>query len=304
MMTAMGCVFFTFACEEQPRVGSPQGDVDGDSDGDGDGDSDGDGDTDTDVDTDSEDCDNILEITVRDFDTTHPDMQRADKGWGPLAGVLQETLDADRKPIFSDPMGTHTWKTDQDPGVLVPNCWSTDADTEYDECYMGTIPMFEGEESFFDWYHDTELNIRFEKTLTLAEENAGTGVFVFDSSAFFPLSTSEGFGPTPNDDNPDGQNFLFTTEIHLLFKYVAGQKFTFRGDDDLWIFVNNKMALDIGGMHLPFEGTIDFDDRATALGISPGGSYHMDIFHAERHTSQSNFRIETNISCFIPVPIV
>jgi hypothetical protein len=40
------------------------------------------------------------------------------------------------------------------------------------------------------------------------------------------------------------------------------------------------------------------------LGIVPGGTYQMDIFHAERHREMSNFRVETNISCFETVDIV
>jgi fibro-slime domain-containing protein len=87
-----------------------------------------------------------------------------------------------------------------------------------------------------------------------------------------------------------------------MFTYVAGQTFTFRGDDDMWIFVNDSLALDLGSMHIAWEGSIDFDEQATALGITPGGMYRMDIFHAERHTSDSNFRIETNIGCFRPAP--
>jgi fibro-slime domain-containing protein len=41
------------------------------------------------------------------------------------------------------------------------------------------------------------------------------------------------------------------------------------------------------------------DQQAAALGITPGHSYPMDIFQAERHTTASNFRIETTIDCFI-----
>ena len=123
---------------------------------------------------------------------------------------------------------------------------------------------------------------------------------MFDSNAFFPLAVGEGFGESPAGS---GQNFLFTTEIHVQFEYIGGQVFTFRGDDDLWIFVNDQLALDLGGMHNPFEGVIDFDAMATELDISPGGVYNMDIFHAERHTSASNFRVETNIRCFVPIII-
>jgi fibro-slime domain-containing protein len=249
---------------------------------------------------DEEDCDSLLEITVRDFDESHPDMQRADPGWGPLAGVLELTLGPDRKPVFYDVWGTHTWKTYVEDGVLEKNCWDSGPGTE-EICYAGDIPMFDGPESFHDWYHDTNYNQRFDKQIQMVASTDEPGVYIYDTDAFFPLAPNEGFGATPPNDNPNGDNFLFTTEIHLLFTYVKGQKFTFRGDDDLWIFVNNKMALDIGGMHLPFEGTIDFDAMAEELGIVPGTNYNMDIFHAERHTSQSNFRIETNIACFMPV---
>jgi fibro-slime domain-containing protein len=50
-------------------------------------------------------------------------------------------------------------------------------------------------------------------------------------------------------------------------------------------------------MHMPISATIDFDAQAADLGIQPGGTYQMDIFHAERHTDFSTFRIETTIQC-------
>jgi fibro-slime domain-containing protein len=56
-------------------------------------------------------------------------------------------------------------------------------------------------------------------------------------------------------------------------------------------------------MHGPESGIVDFDAQAARLGIAPGNSYSMDIFHAERHTDGSNFHIETNISCFTPVEV-
>jgi fibro-slime domain-containing protein len=46
------------------------------------------------------------------------------------------------------------------------------------------------------------------------------------------------------------------------------------------------------------------DAQAAELGIAAGGSYAMDIFHAERHTSSSNFRIETTIECLEPVVLL
>jgi fibro-slime domain-containing protein len=130
-------------------------------------------------------------------------------------------------------------------------------------------------------------------------EQAGGG-YLYDNSDFFPID-GMGFGNGPNGA---AHNYLFTTEAHTLFTYKGGERFTFRGDDDLWIFVNGKLALDVGGQHEALVGVLDFDAQAAALGITPGMSYPMDIFHAERQTTESNFRIETNIKCFTPVVVV
>ena len=62
-----------------------------------------------------------------------------------------------------------------------------------------------------------------------------------------------------------------------------------------WSSVLHPGTLDLGGTHPPLAGTVNFDARATELGITQGNTYSMEIFHAERHTTQSNFRIETNI---------
>jgi GNAT superfamily N-acetyltransferase len=62
------------------------------------------------------------------------------------------------------------------------------------------------------------------KSIPLTETPPGSGTFIYDTTAFFPLSPSEGFGPSPmNSGNPGGKNFLFTTEIHLRFGYVASE---------------------------------------------------------------------------------
>jgi fibro-slime domain-containing protein len=50
-------------------------------------------------------------------------------------------------------------------------------------------------------------------------------------------------------------------------------------------------------------GSIDFDAQAARLGLTRGQTYRFDVFHAERHTSESNFRMQTSIECFRPPEI-
>jgi fibro-slime domain-containing protein len=95
-------------------------------------------------------------------------------------------------------------------------------------------------------------------------------------------------------------NFYFTTEIHNEFVYEPGQVFTFSGDDDFWLFIDGELVIDLGGLHVELEQTIDLDEVGTDLGLVAGGVYEMAIFHAERGVFNSNFGIQTTISCIMP----
>lgn len=152
----------------------------------------------------------------------------------------------------------------------------------------------EGIHSFDEWYTDVpEVNQGFDVELTLVEQ--ADGKQVFDSDAFFPLD-DKGFG-----NQYYQHNYHFTTEIRTRFVYRGGEDFTFAGDDDVWVFINGRLAIDLGGVHGRESATVDLDAKREALGIEVGGEYTMDIFHAERHVTGSNFRIETTIECITPV---
>jgi len=100
-----------------------------------------------------------------------------------------------------------------------------------------------------------------------------------------------GFG---NEGN--AHNYHFTTEIHTQFKYGGGEKFSFTGDDDVWVFINGKLAIDLGGVHQAEDASVDIDASAKELGLVLGQVYPFDMFQNERHTSESNFRADTTLN--------
>lgn len=156
----------------------------------------------------------------------------------------------------------------------------------------GPTSQTTGPDNFNQWYNDIDgVNQTFTVSLPLTEESPG--VFVFDDDTFFPIN-GMGF-----PEEFEGNNFHFTTEIHATFQYRGGETFTFRGDDDVWVFVNRRLALDLGGLHEAETGMIDFDAMAETLDIEVGTTYSLDVFHAERSRVESNFRIETSIDCFL-----
>ena len=147
-------------------------------------------------------------------------------------------------------------------------------------------PTITSAASFAQWYDDVPgVNLNFPLTLTLTETSPGSGIFAYGSSSFFPID-GLGFG-----NYSGGHNFHFTMELHSTFTYQVGQQFSFTGDDDLWVYINNQLAIDLGGVHGALSDSVDLD----TLGLTPGQTYDFDLFFAERHTSDSNFFVETSI---------
>ena len=89
-------------------------------------------------------------------------------------------------------------------------------------------------------------------------------------------------------------NFSFTSEVRYWFKYEAGKTYTldFVGDDDVWVFINKKLAVDLGGIHTPVAGSVTIDGTsASKYGMSPGNVYEAAVFQAERQTEGSSYKL-------------
>jgi len=181
-----------------------------------------------------------------------------------------------------------------DPGMV-----ETQLGSDGKPVYAGkpTTPTTTGQANFDTWYRDTpDINLSTDFILPLTPATNKLSLLRFHGPNFFPID-NQLFG---NEGNP--HNYHFTLEVQIPFRYVGGETLTFSGDDDLWVFINNRLAIDLGGVHATETATISLDELSDSLGITPGGVFDFALFFAERHTTASNFSLETTISQFAVCP--
>jgi fibro-slime domain-containing protein len=89
-------------------------------------------------------------------------------------------------------------------------------------------------------------------------------------------------------------NFSFTSEVRYWFQYDATKSYTLdvTGDDDVWMFINKRLAVDIGGIHTPAQDSVTFGAGSAAnFGLVSGQVYEVAVFQAERKTTGSSYRL-------------
>lgn len=233
-----------------------------------------------------------LAATVRDFrlydagdPTTNPDFENPPFNIGEDGG--------------SDPGYTGSWYDTE----IVADTLGTDGTPVYKHP-GGTTLTTHGEADFAMWYHDTpgsNINVTYPLPLT----SKGNGIYGYDSETDgvpynLPGSTGDGFFPiddgspyqTAFGDEGLPHNYSFTMEIHTVFTYAGGEYFQFRGDDDVFVFINNQLVINLGGVHDPEPAQVSVD----SLGLSIGQTYPLDFFSAERHVYGSNIEFTTTLA--------
>eukprot|EP01132_Coremiostelium_polycephalum_P005791 gene5791-7203_t len=208
---------------------------------------------------------------------TNPDFE-IDNPNHVIKGLVKPILGADRKPVYC--------------------CGSNPAPSK--DQYV-----IHSDKSFHSWFHDSPgINIPIVYPLTMVRNASAEDprIYSFTEDNFFPID-GKGFDDPklyPNrkiyrDSKGTPHNFHFCLELHATFTYVGGEVFRFRGDDDVWVYINNKMVVDLGAPH-DIVGNNGYGEVALdTLGLTLMNDYPFDFFYCERHTTESHIMISTSI---------
>lgn len=229
-------------------------------------------------------CDNVMTtlpdtlevpITYRDFvslpaggSARHPDFE-VFGGSTATHGMVAVDLGADGKPVYT---GICELGSTLDP-TACPYGAQTTSQANFDQ-----------------WYRDIAA-VNRTKVTKLALAKQANGSYYFPDASFFPWD-SDGWVAAGLETTFNGHNFGFTSELRTWFEFKGDEQLSFSGDDDVWVFVNHKRVVDIGGLHPPQSGSVTLDaPTAQQLGLEAGKIYETVLFHAERHTDGSNFNL-------------
>lgn len=265
-----------------------------------------------------------------------------DNGQKMYTGLVENTLDANRDIVFTKPEGG-IFDSNANVKTIYPN-------VEMPFVYENGYYTFDASENGV--YVKEDATQKSTATLEVSTDDTGTRVqprLYFDkgnaqsnggsygdgsSTVWAPFNSSTSLTETD-------MNYHFGMRTTIPFSMTSNGRvvetsdtsdpitFSFSGDDDVWVFIDGHLVIDLGGIHNRLDATIDFQTNTVTYSESnakdlPIGSYNdsdfaleqtlfenlipqdrtafaaidnheLTIFYLERGKGSSNCKIEFNL---------
>lgn len=143
-------------------------------------------------------------------------------------------------------------------------------------------------DSFTQWFNDA-IGVNASKSHTVVMRDWGAGYEHRDDS-FYPID-----GKLYGNEG-QAHNGYFTYDVSAAFIYEActNQVISFEGDDDCWIFIDNRLVIDLGGVQPGTPQAFEVD----RLNLVDGETYSFRLFYAHRNTGQPRFNLRTTFELY------
>ena len=234
-------------------------------------------------------------------------------------GIVQDTLNSEGYPVLDH--GNHTSLQYLFDTSQASQSWHGGNGNNGMIAYPDVVGMFQQDSQGY-YYFNSNTNYFYYDTATgtsklykhtyTQNSSASKGSLANDKPiGFFPFHDYNSTDDLYVNQN-DALNHHVGLSMELEFM-LPGNKlddykqpiiFDFSGDDDLWVFVEwedgngqkqSKLLLDLGGVHQPIHGDINFTNGSNTAFMETNRPYTLKVYYLERGGCDSNCSIRFNL---------